>query len=92
MDDRQEKELVGMIMRKEEPLLRKLREVERFLDDHRDGATFISNLLAGLVSRLFGMDQEGPSWLSAVVRHDARCSTPASRSQSIFRHTRDWDC
>ena len=60
-----------MIMRKEEPLLRKLREVERFLDDHRDGATFISNLLAGLVSRLFGMDQEGPSWLSAVVRHEA---------------------
>lgn len=67
-----------MIMRKEEPLLRKLREVERFLDDHRDGATFISNLLAGLVSRLFGMDQEGPSWLSAVVSHDAHCNTPGT--------------
>ena len=80
-----------MIMRKEEPLLRKLREVERFLDDHRDGATFISNLLAGLVSRLFGMDQEGPSWLSAVVRHEAQCSIPANRSQCIYGHIREWN-
>ena len=77
-----------MIMRKEEPLMRKLREVERFLDDHRDGATFISNLLAGLVSRLFGMDQEGPSWLSAVVSHDVRCSTPRAGYNAILAYTR----